>query len=87
VDESGRYDGLSPYDYSELMLTRTPDAASVVSFLDKLYSGKGKAIYDDRAQRLANILVIRESGAFRKAPGAEPVASGPPSAADLGLTT
>ena len=84
VDESGRYDALSPYDYSELMLTRTPDAASAVSFLDKLYPGKGKAIYDDRAQRLANILVIRQSGAFRKAPGSEPVASGPPSAAALG---
>ena len=84
VDESGRYDALSPYDYSELMLSRAPDAAGAVSFLDKLYPGKGQAIYDNRAQRLANILVILESGAFRKAPGAEPVASGPPSAVDLG---
>ena len=74
VDEAGRYDGLSPYDYSELMLNRAADAVGAVSFLDKLYPGKGQAIYDDRGQRLANILVIRASGAFRKAPGAELVA-------------
>jgi hypothetical protein len=91
VDETGRYDGLSPYDYAELMVDRmlaagTADAAGAVSFLHKLYPENGKAIYDDRARRIANIVVIRNlpPDVFRKAPGAEPVASGPPRAADLG---
>jgi hypothetical protein len=62
------------------------DAAGAVSFLDKLYPGEGKTIYEDRARRLANIVVIRSlpPDVFRKAPGAEPIASGPPSAADVG---
>jgi hypothetical protein len=88
VDDAGRYDALSPYDYSELMLDRIPtaDAAAAVSFLDKLYPGKGNAIYDDRARRISNIVTVRTPPpeVFRKAPGTSPVASGPPSAADLG---
>jgi len=91
VDDVGRYDALSPYDYCELMIDRllaaaTTGAAGAISFFDKLYPGKGQAIYDDRAQRIANVKAIRtpEPGVFRKPPGAEPVASGPPQAEDLG---
>jgi hypothetical protein len=90
VDDSGRYDALRPYDYCELMLdvmlgAGTAGPERVVSFLDKLYPGSGQKIYDDRAQRIANIKVVRAPGpgVFRREPGSEPVASGPPSAADL----
>jgi hypothetical protein len=64
VDENGRYDGLDAYAFTELMLYRGVETqqiaeAEAVSFLDKLYSGRGRAIFDDRAARLRNIDVIR----------------------------
>lgn len=91
VDDAGRYDGLSPYDYSELMLYRalaacTVDEAGAIAFLQKLYPkpGAGQRIYGERAARLANIEVVRPTPLFRKGPGTEPIASGPPRAEHLG---
>lgn len=82
VDEAGAYDGMTGYDFSELVLYRALDAgrateAQALDFLDKLYPNSGASVFDDRRQRMANLVAVRPTAAFRRAPGSTPHASGP----------
>ena len=40
-------------------------------------SPEGKSMWNKRAERFKNLVVIREGRAWRKKPGAAPIASGP----------
>jgi hypothetical protein len=82
VDEAGRYDGMTGNDFSELILYRALAAGRVTApqaqdFLAKLYPATGAAVFDDRPSRLANLLAVRPSTAFRRPPGTTPYVSGP----------
>jgi len=86
VDDEGHYDGISPYDFSELILYRCLAAGQIDKdqarlFLDRLYVGHGDATFADRSNRLRNIDLVRppRSGQFRRVPGETPWHSGPPS--------
>lgn len=92
VDDAGRYDGLSGYDYSELLLSRAlaggrVDEAGALAFVRKLFPGGGddgaRQLIAERQQRLVNIEVVRPTAAFRRAPGTEPARSGPVLLSDL----
>lgn len=82
VDETGAYDGMTGHDFSELVLYRALAAGRVTDaqareFLAKLYTDNGAAVYADRPQRMANLLAVRPSAAFRRPPGSTPFTSGP----------
>jgi hypothetical protein len=88
VDAAGGYDGMTGYDFTELVLYRALAAgrateAQAQAFLDKLYPDSGASVYADRRQRLANLVAVRPSGAFRRQPGSTPFASGPVRDEDL----
>jgi hypothetical protein len=90
VDDAGAYDGMEGEDFTELVLCRAlrsgrvtePDARA---FLDRFYPGRGEAVFADRRQRFRNLLGLRDTVEFRKAPGAQPWCSGPVREADLQL--
>lgn len=88
VDDAGRYDGMEGEDFAELILYRALDEgrideAGVRDFLERLYPGRGAAYLADRRRRSANLVAIRPTSAFRKAPGLPPFGSGPPRPEDL----
>lgn len=94
VDDEGRYDGMTGNDFCELIALRMldagrADAARVLAFLSRLYPQAGQRVFDKRATRLANLACVRPpdqfGGAFRKAPGEPPLASGPPRADHLAI--
>jgi hypothetical protein len=77
VDATGAYDGMTGNDFSELVLYRsaTP-AAEAQAFLAKLYPGN-PAVFAARDERMANLVTVRETSAFRRTPGSRPFISGP----------
>ncbi|WP_030434191.1 hypothetical protein [Actinoplanes subtropicus] len=82
VDEAGGYDGMTGNDFSELVLYRAMAAGRVTDeqareFLTKLYPGNGDSVFADRRDRMANLVTVRPTSAFRRAPGSRPYASGP----------
>ena len=88
LDGAGGYDGMTGYDFSELILYRALAAGRVTrtapgEFLDKLYPGKGASVFADRTARTANLVVVRPTPAFRRPPGSTPHVSGPIRHADL----
>lgn len=92
VDDAGRYDGMGANDLAELIAYRAEDAgrrsrADVHAFLGKLYPKPGAAdeYIADRAKRFANIVQVRPAqlGVFRRAPGTQPIVSGPPQPAEV----
>ncbi len=88
VDGTGGYDGMSGNDFSELVLYRAlaagrATAGQALEFLAKLYPDNGASVFADRKQRMANLVTVRASAAFRRAPGDTPFASGPVHAEDL----
>ncbi len=94
VDDEGRYDGVAANDFCELIAFRMHaagaiDDAQCIAFLQKVYPGQpngGQLCFANREQRLANIVVIRSlPGHFRKAPGQEPLVSGPVRPGDVGF--
>lgn len=85
VDEQGRYDTVDADDFTELVMNRllekkAVDQAGFVAFFDAYFAkapkGTGQKLYEARAERLKNIVAIRE-GPYRKPPGEQPHASGP----------
>jgi hypothetical protein len=89
VDAAGGYDGMTGNDFSELVLYRAlaegrVNEAQAQEFLGKLYTSNGAEVYTDRQQRMANLLAVRPSTAFRRPPGSPPFTSGPPHPRDLG---
>lgn len=86
VDDAGRYDGVSAFDYSELQLYRREaagvlDVSAAVAFLSRLFpktATRGQEIWAARAARLKNIDVIRPTRHARRAVGSRPYVSGPP---------
>jgi len=88
VDGAGGYDGMTGYDFSELVLYRALAAgrttdAQAREFLAKLYPDNGASVFTDRQQRMANLVAVRPTAAFRRARGSTPFASGPVRAEDL----
>jgi hypothetical protein len=88
VDAAGAYDGMTGYDFSELVLYRALAAgrateAQARAFLDKLYPDNGATVFAERQERMANLVTMRLAAAFRRAPGSTPFASGPVRAEDL----
>jgi hypothetical protein len=87
VDDAGRYDVMTAHDYTELVLLRlhaagTVDRAGYVRFFERYFpnaeKGAGDELWNDREQRLANLVLIRsQPHLYRRAPGSQPVASGP----------
>jgi hypothetical protein len=64
-------------DFSELMLYRALEQgratdAQAREFLTKLYPGN-LSVYAERQQRLANLVTVRATTAFRRPPGSTPV--------------
>jgi hypothetical protein len=83
VDDTGMYDGMAGEDFAELVAYRAlmdgnATEARVLDFLERLYPGRGAEVFADRDARYANLTLIRPTDHFRKLPGAEPWASGPP---------
>lgn len=85
VDDKGRYDTVDADDFTELVMNRllerkAVDQAGFVAFFDAYFAkapkGTGQKLYEARAERLKNIVAIRE-GPYRKTPGEKPHASGP----------
>lgn len=90
VDDDGVYDGMEGEDFTELVLCRAlntgrVDEAAARTFLDRFYPGRGEAVFADRRQRYRNLLGIRDTVEFRKAPGTQPWCSGPVRETDLQL--
>jgi hypothetical protein len=88
VDDAGRYDGMEGEDFSELVLYRAlaqgrVDEPAARAFLERLYPGHGADCFGDREQRFANIVEVRPTDEFRRAPGTTPWSSGPPSPQDV----
>jgi hypothetical protein len=83
VDGTRAYDGMTGNDFSELLLyrSRTPDAEAR-EFLTKLYPGNA-SIFAERHERMANLVTVRETSAFRRTPGSRPFLSGPVREEDL----
>jgi hypothetical protein len=82
VDEAGAYDGMTGNDFSELVLYRAMAEgrvgdAQAREFLGKLYPGNGDSTFADRRQRMANLVTVRPTTAFRRTPGSTPYESGP----------
>jgi hypothetical protein len=82
VDDTGAYDGMTGYDFSELILYRALAAGAIsadesLAFLDRLYPGRGGDVFAERAERYANLIVVRPAAAYRRPPGSEPWISGP----------
>lgn len=87
VDDEGRYDIMTAHDFTELMLLRlhadgAVDRDGYVGFLERYFphaeKGAADELWNDRAQRLSNLVVIRDQPhLYRRAPGSLPVASGP----------
>jgi hypothetical protein len=83
IDDNSAYDGMTGYDFSELVLYRAierGDASEAQgrTFMSRLYpKGNSGAYFDDRAQRYQNLLGVRPSPEFRKAPQSQPWVSGP----------
>lgn len=87
VDDAGRYDIMTAHDFTELMLLRlhaegAVDRDAYVAFLERYFpnadAGAAEELWNDRAQRLANLVVIRDQPhLYRRAPGSQPVVSGP----------
>lgn len=82
VDETAGYDGMTGYDFSELVLYRAlaegrVSEAQAREFLDKLYPDKGASVFDERQERMANLIVVRPTASFRRTPGSKPFVSGP----------
>lgn len=87
VDEEGRYDVMTSHDFTELMLLRLHHAGAVdrsgyVRFFERYFpnaeKGAGEELWNDREQRLANLVLIRsQPHLYRRAPGSLPVTSGP----------
>lgn len=89
VDGTGGYDGMTGYDFSELVLYRALAAgrateAQARGFLAKLYPDNGASVFADRQERMANLVGLRPTAAFRRAPGSPPFTSGPVRGEDLG---
>lgn len=89
IDDGGAYDGMAANDFTELMLARALaaglcDDAGAIAFLERFYPGHGAEVHSERAERLANLTIIRPVPAFRKRPGDQPWVSGPPALADIG---
>lgn len=68
VDEAGRYDGMTGNDFSELVVFRALEEGAIgeaeaLSFIQKLFPGggpsNGQGMFDDRAQRMANLVMVR----------------------------
>lgn len=90
IDDDGRYDALEANDFCELIAYRLfaagqVDEPKLIAFLNRLYiqDDFGRVCFADRVNRLANLACVRPSRAFRKSPGALPIASGPPTPAHL----
>jgi hypothetical protein len=83
VGETGAYDGMTGNDFSELVLHRagTTDAQAQ-EFLAKLYPGN-PSIFAEREERIANLVTVRGTSAFRRTPGSTPFVSGPVRQEDL----
>jgi hypothetical protein len=82
VDEAGGYDGMTGNDFSELVLYRAMAAGRVSGeqareFMAKLYPSTGDSYFADRRQRMANLVTVRPTTAFRRTPGSTPYLSGP----------
>ncbi len=83
VDESGTYDGMTGYDYCELLLYQAlrdgkTELATGRAFMNHLYpKGDSEGYFNDREARLKNIAMVRPGVTFRKRPGEQPWASGP----------
>jgi hypothetical protein len=82
VDDAGAYDGMTGNDFSELILYRVLDAGQTtpqqaLDFLDRLYPGRGEALFAQRSARYANLVGVRPSTAFRRPPDSVPCVSGP----------
>ncbi len=84
VDATGRYDTMAALDFTELLMNRLVeskklDEAMWILFFDRYFPlpPQGKSLCAERASRFKNLVVVREGGAWRKKPGAEPIASGP----------
>jgi hypothetical protein len=82
VDDDGAYDGMTGYDFCELILYRALDAGQTGpdearDFLDRLYPGNGERTFADRSARYGNLLGVRPPGAYRRPPGTRPWVSGP----------
>jgi hypothetical protein len=83
VDATGRYDGMSGNDFSELIAWRALKEGRVTEaaardFAKKLYPrGDPEAVFADRVARLANIEQVRATHHFRKPPSTRPFVSGP----------
>lgn len=89
IDDAGGYDGMTGNDFSELVLYRAVAAGRVTEaqereFLAKLYPGSADSVFADRRQRMANLVAVRTTGAFRRTPGSLPFISGPVRPEDLG---
>jgi hypothetical protein len=88
VDPDGGYDGMTGNDFSELMLYRALAAgrtteAQAGGFCAKLYPANDASVFDDRHQRMANLVAVRPTAAFRRPPGTTPFVSGPIRSEDL----
>jgi len=88
VDATGGYDGMTGNDFSELVLYRALAAGRITDvqareFLAKLYPAHGAAVFADREERMANLVVVRPTAAFRRPPGSAPFVSGPVRVEDL----
>jgi hypothetical protein len=88
VEAGGAYDGMTGNDFSELVLYRALAAgltteAQALDFLAKLYPGNAAAVFSEHQQRMANLVAVRPSTAFRRAPGSTPFVSGPVRGEDL----
>jgi hypothetical protein len=83
VDDAGAYDGMTGYDFSELVLYRAMaeglvNEAAARAFFGKLYpKGDSAGYFNDRETRLKNIATVRPPTAFRKPAGEKPWVSGP----------
>jgi hypothetical protein len=83
VDDRGAYDGMTGYDFSELVLYRAMERGEIAAtagrtFLHRLYpKGNPDAYFEDRETRYKNLLGVRPVNAFRKTPGSLPWVSGP----------
>jgi hypothetical protein len=88
VDEAGAYDGMTGNDFSELVLYRALAAGRITDaqaqeFLTKLYPNNGASVFADRRERMANLVTVRATPAFRRVPGSAPFVSGPIRGEDL----
>ena len=84
VDARGRYDRLDAVDFTELLMDRLVeekkvDEAKWIAFFDRYFPDKpqGKTLWAERSKRMKNLVTIRDSDRYRKAPGTAPIASGP----------